>query len=204
MARRFTLLLGMLTISTAGCLGTPPAPEMPSFDPAGSAAAAMEQFDANKDGKLDATELAKSPGLAGALVELDANNDKSLDLAEISARLQNYADGGVARKMFAAQVQMNGAAVTDAEVRFVPEQFMLGAVAEGSGKTDSGGLVTISIPNVDPPGINVGFYKVVVSKKDATGKETLPAKFNTETILGMEVPAFTLNRTAGTPTIILK
>lgn len=109
--------LGLVSIGSvvllSGCLGSPPAPAMPTFDPAGSAAAAMEQLDANKDGKLDAKELAKSPALAAASNELDTSHDKMLDAAELTARLQSYADGGVARKMFSAQVLMGGVPVRE-------------------------------------------------------------------------------------------
>lgn len=195
---------GIWLVAFVGCLSSPTPPEMPSFDPAGSASAALEQYDANKDGKLDAKEMEKSAALAGAAAELDTSGDKSLDLAELTARLDSFAEGGVARKMFSAQLMMDGVPLADAEVKFVPEQFMLGAIAEGVGKSDAGGMVTITVPGVDPPGIAVGFYRIEVSKKDASGKETLPAKFNTETTLGMEVPAFTMNRTSSTPVIVLK
>ncbi len=197
-------ICGVSLLTLSGCLGSPTAPAMPAFDPAGSAAAAITQYDANKDGKLDAKEMEKSKALAGAAAELDTTGDKALDSAELTARLQSYAEGGVARKMFSAQVLLDGAPLVGAEVKFVPEDFMLGAVAEGVGVSDPGGTVTITVPGVDPPGIGVGFYRIVVSKKDAAGKETIPAKFNTETTLGMEVPAFTLIRTSGTPIINLK
>lgn len=204
MARFYPILSTLFLSTVAGCLGSPPAPEMPSFNAAGSAQAALDQLDSNKDGKLDDKELAKSPGLGAAAAELDTNKDKSLDLAELTARMQSYVDGNVARRMFSAQLQQGGIAVPGAEVRFVPEAFMLGSILEGVGKSDAGGVVSISIPNADPPGISVGFYKIHVSKKDASGKETLPAKFNSETTLGMEVPAFSTNRTPGTPVIMLK
>lgn len=193
-----------VTFLLPGCLGAPAAPEMPSFDPAGSAAAAIEQLDANKDGKLDSKELASSPALAAAAAEIDKNSDKSLDAAELTARLQSYADGNVARKMFSAQVFMSGVPVSGAEVKFIPEPYMLGAILEGTGTTDPGGLVMVTVPGVDPPGIAVGFYRVEISKKDAAGKETIPAKFNTATTLGMEVPAYTAVRTTSTPTFNLK
>jgi hypothetical protein len=194
--------LGMCILS--GCLGSPAPPQMPSFDPAGSAAAALEQYDANQDGKLDAGDLAKSPALASSLAELDTNGDKALDTGEIAARIQNYAEGGVARKMFTAQLLLDGRPLDAAEVKFIPEKFMLGAVIEGTGTSNDTGGVTMSSPGADPPGIGVGFYRVEVSKKDTSGKETLPAKFNTETTLGIEVPAFTTNRSLSTPVISLK
>jgi hypothetical protein len=199
---RFSLV--STTLIFAGCMGSPPAPEFPDFDPEGSAAAALEQLDANKDGKLDAKEMEKSPGLAAAAAELDTSGDKALDAAEIAARVQSYADGAVARKMFTAQVWDNGVPIPGAEVKLVPEAYMLGAIAEGTGVSDAGGVVTVTVPGADPPGIGVGFYRVEISKKDASGKETIPAKYNTASTLGIEVPAFTKIRTSHTPTFNLK
>ena len=38
----------------------------------------------------------------------------------------------------------------------------------------------------DKPGVHLGLYKVLVSKV-IDGKETIPAKFNTATTIGIEV-----------------
>jgi hypothetical protein len=37
------------------------------------------------------------------------------------------------------------------------------------------------------PGVPYGFYRIQVSRKDAEGKETIPARYNSETTLGQEV-----------------
>ncbi|MDZ4782518.1 MAG: hypothetical protein SGJ19_19905 [Planctomycetia bacterium] len=201
---QYSVLFGTGMCIFSGCLGSPAPPPMPSFDPAGSAAAALEQYDANQDGKLDAGDLAKCPALAISLAELDTNGDKALDTGEIAARIQSYAEGGVARKMFTAQLLLDGRPLDAAEVKFIPEKFMLGAVVEGTGTSNDSGGVTMTSPGADPPGIGVGFYRVEVSKKDTSGKETVPAKFNTESSVGIEVPAFTTNRSLSTPVISLK
>lgn len=187
-----------------GCSSTPPAPRLPSYDPAGSAAKAFELYDANQDGKLDGKELDQCASLAFALVELDVNNDRAIDIAELTSRLQTYVDVGVARKVFSAQLTLDDAPLGEAEVRLIPEEFMLGVVGEGVGVADALGMVMVSIPEVDPPGVNVGFYRVQVSKKDASGQETVPAKFNAQTTLGVEVPAATRLRTSSMPTLRLK
>lgn len=195
-------VLGLLSL--AGCLGSPPAPPMPSYDPEGSAAKAFELYDANKDGKLNGKELEKSASLTFALDELDVNGDKAIDSAELTGRLQTYVDIGVARKLFTAQLVLDDAPLGEAEVKLIPEEFMLGAVTEGVGVSDPLGMVVVSAAGVDPPGIGVGFYRVQVSKKDAAGKETVPAKFNTETTLGIELPASTRKRTSSMQSIRMK
>ncbi|MDZ4784394.1 MAG: hypothetical protein SGJ19_29465 [Planctomycetia bacterium] len=191
-------------LTLAGCLGTPPAPPMPSYDPAGSSAKAFELYDANKDGKINGKELEKSASLTFALDELDINGDKAIDNAELTGRLQTYVDMGVARKLFTAQLVLDDAPLGEAEVKLIPEEFMLGAVTEGIGVSDAVGMVVVSAPDVDPPGLGVGFYRVQVSKKDAAGKEMVPAKFNADTTLGIELPASTRMRTSSMRTIQMK
>ena len=78
-------LAGMIALSFAGCGGGGTVPTA-TYSPDNVAAEAMKMYDANKDGKLDAGELKKCPGLADSLAEIDTNNDKCIDTAEIAAR----------------------------------------------------------------------------------------------------------------------
>ena len=48
------------------------------------------------------------------------------------------------------------------------------------------GIAMLTIPGVDPPGVACGLYRVEISKL-VDGKETIPAIYNTETILGKDV-----------------
>jgi hypothetical protein len=53
---------------------------------------------------------------------------------------------------------------------------------------DTDGVAHIRISqSPDEAGVHLGYYRVVVSKKDAEGKETLPSSNNTETEIGIEV-----------------
>src|SRR5437016_2611538 len=59
----FVLLLVILASSAVGCSsGATPVP-VPRYDPDGMAHAAMEEYDKNRDGKLDAAELERCPAL---------------------------------------------------------------------------------------------------------------------------------------------
>ena len=56
----------------------------------------------------------------------------------------------------------------------------------GSGVTDAGGRAVISYPYAADPtvqGLPPGFYRVEITKDG----EKIPAKYNTDTILGIEV-----------------
>jgi len=72
-------------------------------------------------------------------------------------------------------------------VTFIPEKFMGTAVKPGTGTTDTNGKVMPTVADAPSAGMNLGFYKVEVSLKDTAGKETLPARYNSQTTLGQEV-----------------
>src|SRR5690242_5129884 len=66
------LLLGGLLLLAAGCTGGDPAipPRViPKLSPQDAAAAALAEYDANKDGAIDAKELNNSPPLKDAVAK---------------------------------------------------------------------------------------------------------------------------------------
>jgi hypothetical protein len=90
------------------------------------------------------------------------------------------------------EVTLDGAPVGGVSIKFVPEEFMGGVIQEASDVTSLSGVCSPTIPLEKrsapdiPPGIQLGFYKVVISKKEGD-QELIPAKYNTETILGQQV-----------------
>jgi hypothetical protein len=85
-------------------------------------------------------------------------------------------------------VLLNGAPLADATVTLVPEGFLGGDFKPAEGTSDNTGFVPLKTEGQPVPGCAWGFFKVKVSKKDGAGKETIPARYNTDTILGCEVP----------------
>ena len=69
----------------------------------------------------------------------------------------------------------------------MPEEFLGPNMKVATGKTDQNGTANISIPTsgqrYDPPGVPQGFYRVEITKAGLN----IPAKYNTETVLGHEV-----------------
>jgi hypothetical protein len=171
-----------------GCSG--PRIKAPKFDPAEAARQAMSEFDADKDGGLDADELAKCPGLLAAKASIPPNADGRLTESAIAARLKGYQTREQVVKAFSCQVLLDEQPLADATISLVPEKF-LGPTFQGAdGATSQGGTAVVSAAEVRAKGFSgvyCGLYRVQISSRDAAGKERLPAKYNTETTLGLEV-----------------
>ncbi len=146
----------------------------------------MEMYDANKDGKLSGEELDKCPGLKAAAASLDSEGS-GVTADQIAARIKVWQNNRIARLDVRCTVLHNGKPIEGAEVKFVPEKFLGPNMIVAAGKTDPSGVASISIPTsgdqFDRPGVPQGFYRVEITKPGLT----IPAKYNTETVLGHEV-----------------
>jgi len=174
-----------------GCLGGPKL-QTPKFDAPAAATAAMQLHDANKDGQIGRWELKDCPGLREAVPDADTNGDGALSEEEIIARIETYAEVQLALIPFECRFFVNKRPLKGATVRLVPLEFLEGMIRPADGVTDDSGLVA---PAVDDPvakaegvtGVNAGFYRIKVSLVDSDGKETISAKYNSETTLGCDV-----------------
>jgi hypothetical protein len=144
--------------------------EPPSVRPAAAAAAAVSAADANGDGQLDQKELAASPALGAVAARWDSDADKSLSQSEIEAGLTQMFSAGVGLVNVSCRITNNGRSVPGAEVRFVPEDFLGGAVKAAAGTTDADGVAAIAIPAADRPAdqqdldlMQVGLYRVEIT-----------------------------------------
>jgi hypothetical protein len=188
---RKTYLLATLA-AALGCSSGPSAIEPPSIDADDAASKAMELYDKNSDGAIAGEELDAVPAFKSSMKNLDANGDGSVQEEEISARISSWQDSGVGLLSLSWRVTLDGKPVNGAKVVFEPEPFLEGAIQPGEGETSPVATATMSIPKEKrpvadaPPGMQLGFYKVRVSKQTG-GKEEIPAQFNTETTLGQEV-----------------
>ncbi len=176
----------VLLILVAGCSGGARRYSVPSISASGSASKAMAEFDTNQDGVIKGDELNKCPSLKAALTDIDKDGDGGISAEEISDRIKQWQETKQARTGVTVSVYRNGRPLADADVKFVPENFLGGALVTGTGKTGKGGQATISVPRSTPgelPGIDPGFYRVEITKEG----DKIPAKYNTETTLGAEV-----------------
>jgi hypothetical protein len=157
------------------------------MDPEGAARRALAEYDANKDGFLSYDELDQCPGLKAGRAWLDTNKDKRLSADEIATRVRSYLDDKAGLLALVIQFSLDGKPLKDAEVTLVPESFLGSAVKPAQGKTNAGGAcVQFHTEGAAFPGVHPGVFRIVVSKKDAGGKELVPAKYNTQTTLGVE------------------
>jgi hypothetical protein len=150
------------------------------IDPEAAAQLAIKEYDGDGDGILDANEIRACPALAEASRRVDSNGDGVISGEEISQRVQAYASFS---EFIVAEVYVNQnrRPVAGAEVVFEPEPFMGDGFPTYRGTTDENGMAVVDSEPMTP-GLALGFYRIRITKGDE-----LPAKYNTETILGREI-----------------
>jgi len=183
--RRFVLLVAWGLCLLPGC--SPDKLTAPTYSPDVAARQALAEYDKNGDGFLDAKELEQCPALKSSLEYMDANGDNRLSADEIVARVRLYQESQVALTTPRCRVFLDGKGLEGALVTYVPEKFLGSSIKTASGYSDAAGLVKLVTEGQKFPGAQPGFYRVQVSKKNAKGEETIPARYNKETILGTEV-----------------
>lgn len=157
----------------------------PLLPPKQLAANAMAQYDANRDGKISGEELG---GPMQCLLETaDQNADGVLQMQEIAQRLQFHKDSQLGLVSILGTVQLNRQPLSHATIVFEPEHWFEGRLSQATGRTASDGTFEMQTANGQLPGVQPGFYRVRISKKDVQGNERLPAKYNVETELGIEI-----------------
>jgi hypothetical protein len=162
---------------------------MPRID-GNAGGAAIANYDQNADGALSGDELKKAPALNAAIKRIDGNGDGNVTADEISSRIAAWQNSGIAITKVVAYVRQNQRPLAGAHVTLVPEEFLGPAVKSAEGTTDESGAAPLRISaSPDEAGVHLGLYRIQVSKKGADGKETVPARFNAETSLGMEITA---------------
>ncbi len=181
--------VALLVMIVGGCFGRGPGRVRPPSIDAGSAGReAIRQYDANGDGVVKGEELDKAPSLKAALKKLDQNGDGAVDAAEVSARIRQWQDSKVGKMGVSCIVTFNKKPLAGAKVTFEPEKFLGPNMKICVGTTDEHGAASLSEETATDnlPGCPPGLYLVRISKQEG-GKELVPAKYNSQTILGVEI-----------------
>jgi hypothetical protein len=181
---RWWVVLGGLALLAAGCSSGSGAGTV-QVSPRDAADQALGEYDANKDGALDAKELEACPGMLAALKRIDKDGDGRLTADEIADRLTMFQGQGMQADA-AVEVTLDGRPLNGATVTLVPETFMGPGVKPASTVTDEMGTGYFKTEGSEYVQVALGYYRVQVSKK-VQGKEVVPAKYNTKTVLGQEV-----------------
>ena len=159
---------------------------IPTYNPVAAAREALAAFDTNANGTLETSEAAASPSLTTAFTRIDSDQDGAISSAEIAARIQGYQAAQIGLMPFHCTVTVAGMPLQNGTVTLVPETFLAGAVKPAVGTTSIDGIAAPIVEGEQFPAVACGLYRVEVSwQKD--GREALPAQFNVNSTLGIEV-----------------
>ena len=191
---------------SAGCSREPPPPVKPPepppyrspacawrIDPVAAAQKAIEMYDTNHDGKISGEELDQCPPLKDAIDRIDRTGVKEVTAENLAVRIRVWQASPLANTLIwmGCTVTRNGKPLEGAIVKFVPEKFLgdFLQTAAGLAPSDAKGRVSVTIPipaDEDSGdhlgGETIGLFRIEVTKPG----EDIPAKYNTETILGSE------------------
>jgi hypothetical protein len=148
----------------------------------------MASYDANNDSSLDATELEKCPSLKTLLKSMNKGPKGKIAKEELLQKISDMQASQVKMPVVPCNVTLQGVPLADATVTFTLEAFH-GSSVEATGKTRADGLAEVK----GGEGVLSGFYRVSVSKM-VDGVETIPAKFNSASTIGIEVSSQGLGR----------
>jgi hypothetical protein len=184
---RFVLLSLALCICTGCFFGRPKRVGAPEWDPEKITDDCLALVDSDKNGSVSASELKLAPGLQYCAKQLDTNGDNQLSRDEILERFKLYVETKVGLKGYGCRVRLNGQPADGVEVRLVPEPFLADYIEPATGQASEGN-VSITSPNPEGlPFARIGMYRVEITSPHVK----IPAKFNTETTLGVEISPVT-------------
>jgi hypothetical protein len=183
---RVGLLLLGFSLPGMGCSGGGSGSSGVQISPKQIANQALADYDTDKNGGLDAKELEQCPALKAALKRIDKDNDGRVTSDELVQRLTYFQREGP-EMATTAEVTFDGEPLAGASITFVPEKFLGPTFKTARAVTNAAGAAQLKLEGTDSMAIPLGYYRVEVSKKNAQGKELLPARYNAKTILGEEV-----------------
>lgn len=173
-----------------GCSGRPGRIAPPKVDPEEIAGAALEFYDQDSDGTLNADELKACPPLVDALPVYDTSKDGMLSKAELTAGIGSWARRGIGAMVVPFSVRLDGRPLAGAEVKLNPAPFLLDLVQPASGVADHNGAGSLKMSDENRPSnaparlpvMQPGLYLVEITHPSIE----IPAEYNIETTLGLE------------------
>lgn len=185
--QRFVSLLGLFAfIVASGCRSKV---TTISVDPAVAGPAAIKLYDKNGDGLLDETELKACPALMRELGAYDKNGDKKISAEEVGEQIGSMYGHNPGLVSLSCTVTYDGAPLSGATVKFIPEPFLGEGIKTAEGITDGAGVAALGIPPEELPKelkrhsfLRVGIYRVEITHPT----KKIPPKYNTNTELGYE------------------
>ena len=171
LAQRSWVGLSMVAAAATGCGGSsgPGAVVVArQLDPAAVGQKAIELYDADKSGGIEAAELKKSPALENALGRIDANKDGA-----ILPTKSRHASSSIKSNPTSCRSSCDWSAaapVSGASVMLTPDPVLGEGTVAFQGVSDESGSVALAPPEgISLPGFPVGLYTVkVTGPLDAT------------------------------------
>ena len=157
--------------------------------PQSAAVTGVSPNEASPNPTASAGPSSNQPEMRVFAATADTDGDGVVTRAEFQARLQRVASVTSGLQGVIGMVTLNNRPLTNATVTFQPAAFMGASRSAASGSTDEEGMFELHTTGQSLPGIGGGVYRVIVSRLDENGNETIPARYNTATELGAEVSA---------------
>lgn len=175
----------------SGCSDVPPDVDLPPIDADRASHIAIDHYDTDHNGVLSRQELNAAPGILAGFSRFDADGDGEICQEEIAGRIRAWQATGQSLITYTSFVEWNRRPLHAAQVKFIPEAFLADYVAPASGTTNESGMVMLDLIDKSPlredqqdlTGVQPGVYRVEIT----SDRFTLPAKYNSNTTLGIEL-----------------
>lgn len=179
-------LAGMALLPWTGCSQRPDAPPLPNVSPSGAASDALALYDADDDGTLKGDEIWDTPLLLAAYSQFDVDNNNAITADEIAARVRAWQSSTSRIMRVSPTVFFDGQPLTGATVALDPAPFLGPDYPSATAVTDSKGRARFVGQDRRYPGVHLGLYTVRISKIE-DGREIIPARYNSESEMALEV-----------------
>ncbi|MGI9457432.1 MAG: hypothetical protein ACR2NU_12785 [Aeoliella sp.] len=187
LAARSALWGMLLAVSLfAGCSQLPPPAQLPSVSARGAGAKAISLYDGDEDGTLVREEVQESAALQATWGLLDADEDGAITAKEIAARIRMWQKSSARVVVASPTFYLGEEPLVGASITLEPAKILGSAYPIVSAVTDRKGTAHFGGSDPSYPGVYSGLYTVRVSKK-IEGKEIIPARYNSQSELGIEI-----------------
>ena len=188
-------LLVTLVSFFAGCTRQPVAVRPAEIDPEAAADRLLQEYDRDANGSLSAAEASSCFGLTPHFKRYDANGDGAASREELRARFQQWSADDVGIMRVGCRVKLDGKPLSGGQVALQPHSFLGDALMPAIGTTNAYGQCSLSVAAADLPaalqrvrGVQPGLYLVRITHPQVE----VPAQYNTETTVGLEVAGDTI------------
>ena len=162
--------------------------EAPALESEAAADRALADYDRNKDGYLGCAGAGELPRAQGGTQASGQGRRRAFEPGARSwTGFRSFEDSQVGLFVTTVKVQLDGKPLGGASVELEPEPFMGPSIKAARATTDDNGRAMPRTADADLPGCQFGFYRVRISKKDSSGKELVPARY--QNTLGAAVPS---------------